>query len=84
MIVGLLMMVYDFYLMILVVNQYFYYHLPAMHHLLKSGANPHLKNKRNVSPFELAQKMKKDFDTMQVFKKDYGWKHDAGLAHTEL
>ena len=59
-------------------------HLPAMHHLLKSGANPHLKNKRNVSPFELAQKMKKDFDTMQVFKKDYGWKHDAGLAHTEL
>ena len=59
-------------------------HLPAMHHLLKSGANPHLKNKRNVSPFELAQKMKKDFDTRQVFKKDYGWKHDAGLAHTEL
>ena len=60
-------------------------HLPAMHHLLKNGANPHLKNKRKMSPLELAQKMKKDYDTMQVFEKDYGWKHDdTGVAHTEL
>ena len=60
-------------------------HLPAMHHLLKNGANPHLKNKRKISPLELAQKMKKDYDTMQVFEKDYGWKHDdTGVAHTEL
>jgi hypothetical protein len=60
-------------------------HLPAMHHLLKNGANPHLKNKRNISPLELAQKMKKDYDTMQVFKKDYGFSHSSGVAtHTEL
>ena len=60
-------------------------HLPAMPHLLKNGANPHLKNKRKMSPLELAQKMKKDYDTMQVFEKDYGWKHDdTGVAHTEL
>ena len=38
---------------------------------IEEWANPHLKNKRKISPLELAQKMKKDYDTMQVFEKDY-------------
>ena len=41
-------------------------HLPAMHHLLKNGANPHLKNKRKISPLELARENEKGYDDASI------------------
>ena len=59
-------------------------HLPAMHHLLKNGANPHLKNKQRCRRWSWREN-EKGLRRMQVFEKDYGWKHDdTGVAHTEL
>ena len=58
--------------------------LPAMHHLLKSGANPNLKNKRNVSPFELAQKMKRILTRCKYLRKITCLKHDGTTRAIEL